>query len=193
MEPENNPEELEKLRTAIELIYQDLARIDQRLADLAGLLREISVPAKPTGEAATARQLANLAAANKAVLVLAQRADALLKKQPEGTAQEVDHSFYYGQREKKKKEIEKHLAYLRFLSSLKQVKTTHCRVETHQHQGISFIDAEGQVVEENVCPQSWWVSLSHLAYVDGTLKDFSDATPLSVYLGQFTIQTKTIE
>lgn len=81
--------------------------------------------------------------------------------------------------ENKLKNLSERAKYIRKLDSMKKVITEKC--SCGEHVGIRFIDENGTVVEENMCPLSWWVYKSRLAYLDGTLDEFLDTTPIEKY------------
>lgn len=52
-----------------------------------------------------------------------------------------------------------------------------------KHKGLEFFD-NGRTLEV-LCPVHWWISLTWLAFENGTLGDFLKSTPLEMYIGAF--------
>lgn len=78
------------------------------------------------------------------------------------------------------KNLSERAKYIRQLDGMKKVVTEKC--SCGEHVGIRFINENGEVVEDNMCPADWWVYKSRLAYLDGELDTFLDTTPIEKYL-----------
>lgn len=78
------------------------------------------------------------------------------------------------------KNLSERAKYIRQLDGMKKVITEKC--SCGEHVGIRFIDENGTVVEDSMCPADWWVYKSRLAYLDGELDTFLDTTPIETYL-----------
>lgn len=77
------------------------------------------------------------------------------------------------------KNLSERAKYIRSLDEMKKVVVEKCTCG--EHVGIRFINDSGEVVEDNMCPLSWWVYKSRLAYLNGTLDEFLDTTPIETY------------
>jgi hypothetical protein len=82
--------------------------------------------------------------------------------------------------ENKLKNLSERAKYIRKLDTMKKVITDKCTCG--EHVGIRFVDENGTVVEDHMCPKDWWVYKSRLAYLDGELDTFLDTTPIETYL-----------
>ncbi len=91
---------------------------------------------------------------------------------------------------------EKSLKEAARLATLEREKTPLC--PCGKHQGIRLVEEvvqgpweEGQaetervVVEENICPVEFWLTLSRLAYTDGLLAAFNREAPLAGFLSEY--------
>lgn len=77
-------------------------------------------------------------------------------------------------------DISRRAEYIRKLDSMKKVIVDKC--SCGEHKGIRFVDENGSIAEDAMCPRDWWIYKSRLAFIDGTFDEFVESTPLEVYL-----------
>lgn len=167
-------------KSAIDVIYQDLHHIQSVLSDLesrfAGLNRFVRYDeqvAQAEKDEVTTSMVRAMTTNTEAVSELVQ----VIRAERAG-----DEVPYFGiHKRRRRNEIALRSKHLDYLTHCKQKVTPVC--PCGKHKGIQFLD-KGKVVEE-VCPKSWWITQSRLAYDDGRLEEFTSSTPLSEYLSRF--------
>jgi hypothetical protein len=93
--------------------------------------------------------------------------------------------FFHQEKEARRVEVEKSLEYIRYLTTLKRSSTDRC--PCGKHKGLRLSDEKGNVIEENLCPISWWVKQGRLAFAEGRLEEYNRTNPLSMYLKYFEV------
>jgi hypothetical protein len=77
----------------------------------------------------------------------------------------------------------KRLTHIKALTSCKQKVVPEC--PCGKHKGIMFLDNNGEEIETR-CPESWWLSLSRIAFEEHRLSSFVETTPRNEYLQLYT-------
>lgn len=95
------------------------------------------------------------------------------------TSNALYHSMKFAQAQKVRQNVD----HRRRLSKCRLTKTEVC--PCGEHYGIMFTDDDGIVLENNVCPLNWWVTMSRLAYIDGVYSQFLENVPLADYLAAY--------
>jgi hypothetical protein len=82
--------------------------------------------------------------------------------------------------DRQSRDARKRLNYIRQLADLRQVDTPKC--PCGNHSGIRFVNKQGDIIEDNMCPKEWWIKQSRLAFENGKLDDFVSLIPMKDYL-----------
>lgn len=113
----------------------------------------------------------------------------LIEQKEKENTREEENVFSLG-RSKRAHEVENNLEHIRRLSYCRQTVVPECDCTEHAHKGLRFVDMlTGQVLEENMCPKTWWIKQSRLAFKNGNLQEFTESTDLRAYLSMYKKQT----
>ena len=85
-----------------------------------------------------------------------------------------------------RRQVRQHVAHKIWLSTLAQETTYLC--PCGKHMGVKLLD-QCRVVEENLCPVSWWVTLSQVAYEMGRLGQFRKDMPMDKFLCHYALES----
>jgi hypothetical protein len=72
-------------------------------------------------------------------------------------------------------------AYNRVLSNCTQDTVEQCRCG-EKHMGIKFTDEYGTVLEENMCPRTWYIKLVRMALEEGHGTKFTKTNPIKGFM-----------
>ncbi len=73
-------------------------------------------------------------------------------------------------KEQRSRQTARNLARYRYMSTLAQTYTDRC--PCGKHKGIRFATKDGKVIEENYCPQWWWIAMCRMSFESGKHKEF---------------------
>ncbi len=104
---------------------------------------------------------------------------------PEERCDFEGNAIYRANRETRWAEVRQNLANIAYLSKLGQETTFVC--PCGKHTGTKFVDNNGNVIVENMCPMKRWVKQSRLAYFEHRLGQLLVQTSLSDYLSGYNI------
>ena len=173
--------------TNLEVIWQEVEHQKRLTTDLASQLQRVRrfaridelevVTGKIEQETALITSMTTL---SQAVTVLAD------VRRREVTPEIAGQEYWYQQKAIRSRQVARNLARYRYLSTLAQVRTDRCRCG--KHQGIQFKDQEGNIIEENYCPQWWWVAMSRMSFDSGRHKEFHTKCPLEKWLKKYDLK-----
>lgn len=109
-----------------------------------------------------------------------------LEEMPDDSPLIEGMNFYLRQKKLRAEEVTRHQLKRRFLEDCTQKTTPKCSCGEN-HKGLSFFNLKGEVVEENMCPRSWWVKMVILNYERGNAEVFVKNLPLDEYMKHYEI------
>lgn len=186
--PTGNKPTIEENREAnINIVYQDLADYNKKLANIQSQITRIQRVIKiDEKEEVTQKRRSEVMLLN-AIESNTEVVNRLVTKLDGSEDDPLDMSYYKTRRKEEQKKLEDGLERIRFLSRCRQKTTEVC--SCGEHHGIQFLDDEGNVIEER-CPRSWWISMYRLAFSEGRGKEFTNHTPSDKYIGKYTRKIK---
>lgn len=170
--------------TAVDILYQDIQTLERRLADLTSQVQRVQRLVHIDEREAAVADKNSQAELYRAVAKNTDLVAELLKRQRAADADPLDMRFFHMERQRRSREVRASLERIRHLKQCKQEITPCC--PCGQHKGIRFVDNAGNSVAE-VCPKSWWISQSRLAFEENRLGQFIKSTPLEKYIKPFVL------
>lgn len=168
--------------TKIDILFQDTEQIKRAVTDLQAQVMRVWKLTRMDERAVAmekdenATNLLRLVADNTALVA------ETLKELRANRVLESDDSFYKWRKGIEHSQAERNIRRDRMLEGCTQVVVDKC--PCGNHKGIQFINQKNEVVEE-LCPASWWLTQTKLAYKDGNLSAFIKSTPRDTYLKQY--------
>lgn len=174
--------------TNLEVLWQELEHQKKLTTDLASQVQRVrrfarvdeleAVTGKLEQESILIRSVTEL---SRAVRVLAD------VRQRELSVDEMGQIYHRQNKQWREREIARKLAHYRHMSACKQVTTDKC--PCGKHHGIRFETPDGKVVEENYCPQWWWIAMSRMSFQSGRNKEFHKKYPLTKWINKYVVNT----
>jgi hypothetical protein len=170
--------------TSVDALADDITRANVKIIDLQSqvqrLFRTIKIEEREAavGEKQSHTEvMQSVAGLTKAVQILAQA------QTPQA---DLDADFYQKSKAIRSRQVRQHVAHKVWLSTLAQETTYLC--PCGKHMGVKLLD-QGRVVEANLCPVWWWVTLSQVAYEMGRLGQFRKDMPMDKFLSQYALES----
>jgi len=172
----------------LEVLWQEMEHQKRLTTDLASQVQRVrrfgrvdeleAVTGKLERESVLIQTVTGL---TRAVHVLAD------VRQGELSVDEMGQNYHRQVRQRRERDVARKLAHYRYMSNCKQVTTDKC--PCGQHHGIRFEAPDGKVVEENYCPQWWWIAMSRMSFQSGRNKEFHDKYPLTKWINKYAIKS----
>ncbi len=173
-------------QTSVDALYDDIQRMEPRITDLQNQvarifrLHHIDEREAAVGEKQSRTEvMESMAGLTRAVQVLSEA------QTPQA---DLDAAFYEKSKAIRHRQVRASVARKIWLSTLAQETTYLC--PCGRHMGVKLLD-QGMVVEENLCPITWWVTLSHVAFEKGVLKCFLKDMPMDKFVSKFALETSS--
>lgn len=169
----------------VDVIYQDLQHLASLVSGLTAQVERIQKVVRIDKQEAETAERKGVGELMQAVAENTNITRAFISEMRKKEREEENDYAQRG-RVARRRELEKRNAALRqvrLMKSCKQELTKRC--PCGQHRGILFSTIDGIIIEENMCPKVWWISQSRLAFEEGTLRAFSESTPMSLYLSAY--------
>ena len=175
--------------TNLDVLWQEMEHLKRLNTDLASQVQRVrrfarvdeleAVSGKLEQESLLIQQMGEL---SRAVSVLAD------VRQSEMSVDEMGQQVHRENQATRRRQTSRSLAHYRYLSTLTQVMTERC--PCGKHRGIQFRTAEDKVIEENYCPQWWWVAMSRMSFESGKHREFHRRAPLIKWLGKYALKAQ---
>ena len=173
--------------TNLEVIWQEVEHQKRLTTDLANQIQRVRKFARIDELGVVVGKIEQETVLISTMVTLAQSVGVLADlRQRELTPDESGQAYWHQQKSIRSRQVARNLTRYRYLSTLTQVRTDRC--PCGKHQGIQFKDQEGRIIEENYCPQWWWVAMSRMSFESGKHKDFHTKCPLDKWLKKYTLK-----
>jgi hypothetical protein len=165
----------------MKVFFQDIQKLEEQVDDLGKQMQRVYRVTKIDEVEAKNEEVK---ISNRLVKAVKNNTEAvsMLVREIGGEEDDISHSFFYARKYRERLEARKRLQHIRDLSECQQVITEKC--PCGNHKGIQFLGSDGKVVDE-LCPVSWWVMQSRLAFEEKHLGAFTASTPLDKYIRLF--------
>lgn len=173
--------------TNLEVIWQEVEHQKRLTTDLASQIQRVRRFARIDELEVVVGKIEQETVLINTMTTLAQSVNVLADlRQRDLTSDEAGQTYWQQQKSIRSRQVARNLTRYRYMSTLTQVKTDRC--PCGKHQGIQFKDQEGRIIEENYCPQWWWVAMSRMSFESGKHKEFHTKCPLDKWLKKYTLK-----
>jgi hypothetical protein len=172
-------------------VYQDITDVRRKLAAQGEQVQRIQRTVRLDEKEFAVGNLQSQRSVLMEVSGLAHAVSALVgqNSDPVAEAEAQSTSYYHQTKAMRQAEVRHNLNEIRLLARCKIVKLD-VPCPCGKHHGLCFTDSKGAIIEDNMCPKTWWIKQSRLAFENHSLGQFVNSTPMSAYLEAYTILTK---
>ena len=171
-----------------EIFWQELQHLQRQITDMGSQVQRIRRNANVDVNEAVIREHDNRSEMILAVRDLTDVVSVLVQRRTEELHPDMaGQQLHSWARQQRSRDVAKKLAYYRYMSTLKKEIVEKC--PCGKHQGIRFVTEDGKVVEENYCPQWWWLAMSRMAFSSGKAAEFRERMPLEKWLERYAIKS----
>jgi hypothetical protein len=174
--------------TGAEVLWQEIDHLKRIITDQNSQIQRMRRFSRVDELEAVTGKLESEKALIRTVTTLSQSVQVLIDARHQELHPDLAGQILYSQnRERRSRQTARHLAYYRYLSTLVQSTTDKC--PCGKHKGIQFARKDGKVVEENYCPQWWWVAMSRMSFESGRNREFHQICPLAKWLEKYVLRS----
>lgn len=185
---ENNQNFPSREKAMLDALLKDILSMQAQISSMQSQLEKVYRLFDPTGKE---QQIAELRERDAIMYAMGEQTKALKEVVVSLNREHIGQVEQNIAQERKRfymKSNNKNLEYLKYINELPKTITRKKNTCTcGKHKGLNFKEKDGSIVLANVCPVSWWVSSSRLAYNRGEeeYSKFLRETPLEKFLEAF--------